>query len=122
MILAVAQSQSLDLSPQILDSEGTCTVVRSKSLPAPQRVCMILGHHLCIRESEDYVISNRFVGGQSKPAPTLALVGNSEVRIFIPRGPETCSPKKGHLVNMNKMKDQRWSQYCQHSFTRSDSI
>lgn len=32
MIDAVAQSpQSLDLSPQILDSEGKCTVMRSES-------------------------------------------------------------------------------------------
>jgi len=28
----------------------------------------------------------------------------------------TCSPKRGDSANVNKTEDQRWSQFCQHSY------
>lgn len=61
-----------------------------------------------------------FVGGQSKPAPYWPWWAILRY-IFIPRRPETCSPKRGHLGNMNKMKGQRRRHCCQHSFTHSGS-
>lgn len=41
----------------------------------------------------------------------------SKVRMLISEGPRTRIPKRGHQVNTNKMEGQKWSLYCQHSYT-----
>lgn len=57
----------------------------------------------CASRKKDYVISKRFMRGQNKVFPILALVGISKVYILISKGPRTRSPRRGHRANMNKM-------------------
>lgn len=67
--------------------------------------------YLRIRKGKErpHYLSNRFVGGQNRPAPILALAGLSKGCILTSRGPGTRSHKKGGGVNANEMEGQSWS-------------
>jgi len=126
---AAAQLFSAKSRPQFPDfieqrdthAEGHCREIKgfthtSKGLHAPNWQLTfneILWHQLCIRTGKDYVISNPW---EAKNKPPPALAGISTVCILVFKEPGTHSPKRSHWAKENK-EGQRWSQYCQHSYT-----
>lgn len=94
--------------------------MKSKGSCAFQRVCT----HLTDRPCDDICVSGKgktilslrnLQRVKAKPLHIPDLAGISKACILISKGPGTHSPKRGHRADINKMKDQRWSQYCHHS-------
>ena len=68
----------------------------------------------CVRKGKDYVTFNRFLGKAS--LPTLLPWWTFLMYVYeSPRGPE---PQERSCSRHEQEEDQRWSQYCQHSYSQ----
>ena len=75
-----------------------------KSIECSQRI-----FPCAFRKGSEHVISNRFMGSQSKLPAIPTLVDISKACILISKGPGTHSPKRVHGANTNKTEGQGWS-------------
>ena len=84
----------------------------SEGLHAPDRPC----DDICVSGKGKTILSlTNLQSTRVKPSHIPDVVGIFKACILISKGPGTRSTKRGHRADVNKMKDQRWSQYCHHS-------
>lgn len=75
--------------------------------------------HLCVRRragSRNYIISNSYLN-KFREDLRVSLPAFQSGLTLISKGAGTCSPEGGHCVDMDRAAGQRWSFYCQHSYS-----